>query len=302
MTPVIAFGELLYDCFPTGRKIGGAPLNFAWHMAAHGFPVRFCSAVGRDADGGALLREVAALGLATSDIGRSEAYPSGRVTVTLTPGGGHAFAIGTPAAWDDIPVPETLAAEAEKASAVCWGTLALRTPANRDRCFALVRRARRARKIFDVNLRQEFYSRELLHEALGLCTVLKLSDEELPVLRGFFSLPADDRGALAALSRDYAIPEILYTLGAAGAIGLADGVFYEQPCIDAGPVADTVGCGDAFTAGWAAARLKGADFPTALEHAARVAGYVAAVRGAIPPACGSLYGRSFSTAAGSASS
>ena len=248
----IGLGEVLWDLLPGGRQLGGAPANFAYHAHALGAESLVVSRVGRDDLGRDLLERLNALGLATSGISVDPVAPTGTVSVTLDPTGQPAYTIHTDVAWDFLEAGPEVLRVAAAADAVCFGTLAQRHPVARESIRRVLQATRsEALRIFDINLRQRFWSREVIVESLALATVLKLNDEELPILADLLGWPGDDdQGLLARLDLK---------------------------------VADTVGAGDSYTAALALGLLSGKAPEDILRIAHRVADFVCTQPGATPP-------------------
>lgn len=280
----IGLGEVLWDLLPGGRQLGGAPANFAYHAHALGAESLVVSRVGRDDLGRDLLERLNALGLATSGIAVDPVAPTGSVSVTLDPTGKPAYTIHLDVAWDLLEAdPEGLRAAAG-ADAVCFGTLAQRHPVARESIRRLLQATRPdALCIFDINLRQRFWSREVIVESLALATVLKLNDEELPILADLLGWPADDdHRLLARLAERFDLRAVALTRGARGSLLWTAGRTWNWPGSDL-KVADTVGAGDSYTAALALGLLSGKAPEDILCIAHRVADFVCTQSGATPP-------------------
>ena len=280
---VIGIGELLWDLLPTGRQMGGAPANFAYHARALGADGRVISRVGQDALGAELIERLGELGVPTGGISVDPTYPTGTVTVEVSADGQPTFTIHEGVAWDHLEATPALLAELARADAVCFGTLAQRCEASRAAIRSLVGAApRSAVRIFDINLRQRFYSRELIEESLALSNVVKLNDTELPVVADLLALTGSDEAQLAQLAERYHLRFVACTRGAKGSL-LYDGTrIVEQPGLQVA-VRDTVGAGDAFTAAVALGLLAGWDVEKIGSVANEIAAYVCSCAGATPP-------------------
>ena len=274
---VIGLGELLWDEFPGGRKPGGAPANVAFQCHQLGLTGRVASRVGDDADGRELVAFLAERGLPTDLIQTDDALPTGTVTVNHGADGPE-YVIHEPVAWDRIEAAQPLYAAAQQ-SAVCFGTLAQRT------CDAILPIAAYRRDdapaVFDVNLRQSFYDADVLRRSLNVATVLKLNDAEVPVVGGLLDLPTDATAFLAAAVDRFGLSLACVTRGPDGCLIRADGPAVAVPS-EPITVADTVGAGDAFTAGLIFALLKHADPETCGRFANAVGGLAASRDGAMP--------------------
>ncbi len=278
---LLAAGELLWDELPTGRRCGGAPGNIVYHAAMQGLDARLCSAVGQDPDGDELLDFARSCGLKTDFIPQI-ALASGRVSVTLN-NGIPVYVIHSPAAWDAIPLTKAVGDFAASADAFCFGSLAQRNAESQKTILSLASLTpEKALRIFDANLRQEFYSKSILEDSLNVANVLKLSDEELPVMRKIFKLPEDSKEALQKILEKFKLHFILFSCGKNGSYYLDSSAYIFQETISGGAVTDTVGCGDSFLASFISAYLSGASPEYAMYHASAVAGLVAASSGAMP--------------------
>ena len=280
----IGLGEVLWDLLPGGRQLGGAPANFAYHAHALGAESLVVSRVGRDDLGRDLLERLNTLGLSTSGIAVDPVAPTGSVSVTLDPTGKPAYTIHLDVAWDFLETdPEGLRAAAG-ADAVCFGTLAQRHPVARESIRRVLQATRPdALCIFDINLRQRFWSREVIVESLALATVLKLNDEELPILADLLGWPAeDDDRLLARLAERFDLRAVALTRGARGSLLWTAGRTWSWPGSDL-KVADTVGAGDSYTAALTLGLLSGKAPEDILRIAHRVADFVCTQSGATPP-------------------
>ncbi|MBI5424241.1 MAG: carbohydrate kinase [Opitutae bacterium] len=282
MIRCVGLGEVLWDELPAGRQLGGAPANFAYHTAALGAAATVVSRVGADAAGLDLLARLRALGLPTDAVEIDPRAPTSSVSVALDAAGHAHYTIHENVAWDFLAGESAGRAAIAAADAVCFGSLAQRTASARDAIHALLQRSRPgALRIFDLNLRQHYYSREVITASLALATMLKLNETELPVLRELFALPPDDRGALAELATRFQLRAAIFTRGADGCLVHAGGEWIDHPGkkVD---VADTVGAGDSFTAAFAMGLLRGWSLATVVERAIDISAYVCTQRGATP--------------------
>jgi len=278
---ILAAGELLWDILPKGKQCGGAPGNVVYHALLHGMSAMLCSAVGQDALGNELLETIREKGLSADFITKNE-LPTGTVTVSLQ--NGHPeYTIHQPAAWDKIIVTDAVRKFAKEADVFCFGSLAQRSAVSREsiRLIADLMPSK-AKKVFDVNLRQDFYSREMMEESLNIATILKISDEELPVLRKLLQLSEDLKTALQELLKRFTLESVIYTMGAKGSICCTEDEWIQEPVFSAGPATDTVGCGDSFLASFISAVLSGFSIKEAMHHASVIAGMTAVRNGAMP--------------------
>lgn len=295
MKYVIGLGEALFDCLPEGRKLGGAPANFAFHVSQFGLNGCAVSAIGNDELGREIIETFTNVGLRY--VLPRVPYPTGTVQVTLSGNGIPQYDICTGVAWDNIPYTEEIAALAPDTQAVCFGSLAQRNGTSRATIQAFLdAMPADALRVFDINLRQQWYSKEVIEQSLQRCNVLKINDEELDVVapmllesrlatRDSTTLIAEDE-ALAtqvcrALIEQYGLRMLILTCGATGSyVFTADEVSKQStPKVQ---VADTVGAGDSFTATFVAQLLLGRTVQEAHKKAVEVSAFVCTQHGAMP--------------------
>ena len=280
---IVGMGEALWDVLPEGKKIGGAPANFAYHVSQFGFDSRVVSAVGRDADGQEIL-DVFAQKKLTCEIEQVD-YPTGTVQVTLDAVGVPCYEIKEGVAWDNIPFTDDLKRLALSTRAVCFGSLAQRNEVSRtsiNRFLDTMPDGEGQLKIFDINLRQGFFTKDIIRDSCQRCNVLKINDEELVAISRLFGYPGIDlQDKCWILLAKYNLKMLILTCGTNGSYVFTPGVvsFQETPKV---PVADTVGAGDSFTATFTAALLKGKSVPEAHKLAVEVSAYVCTQSGAMP--------------------
>ena len=279
---ILAAGEILWDLLPSGRQLGGAPANFAYHAHALGAEARVVSRVGNDPLGCEIVERLGALGLPTDGVSVDPGAPTGTVTVEVQPDGQPRFTIHEQVAWDRIRVDAASLEFAARAAAVCFGTLAQRCAVSGAAIRQLVSQTPTTTlRVFDINLRQHFFSRELVESSLALANALKLNEAELPVLAAMFNLAGDPRAQLAALAGRFQLRAVALTRGANGSLLLADGAWSEHPGLPV-KVVDAVGAGDAFTAAWTLGLLARRPLDEINRHANEVAAYVCSQPGATP--------------------
>ena len=277
---VAGLGEVLWDMLPDGRQCGGAPANVIFHASKLGAQGLVVSAVGADADGDDLLAFLKGKGIDCSLVARND-LPTGTVTVTLD-NGMPSYVIHRPAAWDAIPYTAAIDAVIPRLSAVVFGSLAQRDERSRETLFRVLRHpSLHALKLFDINLRQKFYNREIIAESLEVADVLKLNDEECAVLAELFDLPGGQRETVAALADRFKLSQVILTLGAKGSMLYDGAAFAEYPVAPCDKLVDTVGCGDAFLAAWCVAFLSGKGADAAMREATNLSAYVAGHKGAM---------------------
>lgn len=279
---IYGVGEVLWDLLPDGPQMGGAPANFAYHAQALGANAQVISRVGRDELGQEILRRLDAMGLSHGLVQRDDDLPTGTVSVALQSGGVPQFTIHENVAWDNLALAPEALALMQTADAICFGTLGQR---HATACHTIQRLVAevptRAWRVFDINLRQHFYSREIIAQSLQLANVLKLNDGELPVLAQLFALPGELREQLSALAQRFELRVVALTRGAQGSLLLADGEWSDHPGLPA-KVVDTVGAGDAFTAAMTLGLLARKPLAAINAHANKVAAYVCSQPGATP--------------------
>jgi fructokinase len=280
---VVGLGEVLWDELPGGRQLGGAPANFAFMAAQLGDRGIVASRVGADDDGEDARRILSERGLDLSDVQSDEAHPTGTVRVHLDAGGQPRYVITENVAWDYLEWTPQLGELARHADAVCFGTLAQRAPHARAtiRQFLGATREECAR-IFDVNLRQSFYSIEILSESFELATIAKLNHEELPIVADLLKLGGRGENAWAhRLIQVFDLQMVCVTRGARGSLMVTPSDLIEYPGLDVA-VIDTVGSGDAFTAALAHHHLRRAPLERIAESANRLGAWVATQTGGTP--------------------
>jgi fructokinase len=278
---IVSLGEVLWDLLPAGPQLGGAPANFVCHACALGAEARLVSRVGDDDLGREIIARLDALGLGTDCISVDARHATGTVGVELETGQPR-YVIHENVAWDFIEATPPALAAVRAADAVCFGTLAQRSEPSRSAIRALVSAsAPDALRVCDINLRQHFYSHELLAESLALANVLKLNDAELPVLAALFGLTGDTRAQLAALAGRFALRLIVLTRGAHGSV-LFDGTNWSEHSGIAVEVKDTIGAGDSFTAATVLGFLAGWPLDRINAFANEVAAFVCSQSGATP--------------------
>ena len=280
---IVGMGEALWDCLPEGKKIGGAPANFAYHVSQFGFNSRVVSAVGNDPLGDEIL-QVLAEKKVNAQIDRVD-YPTGTVQVTLDQVGVPQYEIKEGVAWDNSPFTPALRDLALRTRAVCFGSLAQRSAVSRatiNRFLDTMPDTGSELKIFDINLRQNFYTQEVLCDSMRRCNVMKINDEELVTISRIFGYPGIDlQDKCWILLAKYNLKMLILTCGTNGSYVFTPGLisFQETPKVK---VADTVGAGDSFTATFTAAILKGLSIPEAHKLAVEVSAFVCTQSGAMP--------------------
>ncbi|MCX6366607.1 MAG: carbohydrate kinase [Armatimonadetes bacterium] len=292
---IVGIGEVLWDLLPDGKFLGGAPGNFAFHASQLGAEGIVASAVGRDALGDEIIERLDSLGLSTEYVQRNDA-PTGTVTATLDAEGKATYIIHENTAWDQIHIGEDDAwgALALRADAVCFGSLAQRTSESRSSIqrFAFLASVRpRCLRIFDINLRQSYYSQEVVDTSLLLADAFKLNDEELPVVAELLELAGNEAELVAALWEKYpSLRVVALTRGASGSTLFTRFRRSDHPGypLAEGVTPDTVGAGDSFTAALAVGLLHFDDLDTLHDKASRLAAFVCSQPGGTPLHSGTM--------------
>ena len=277
---IVGIGELLFDVFPDRKALGGAPTNFAYHCQHLGHEAISVSAIGHDALGKEIKAELQARQLPA--ILQETDYPTGTVQVTLSATGSPTYEISEGVAWDHIAFTDELQALAQRTDAVCFGSLAQRHEASRTTILSFLKAMPEGSlRIFDINLRLQYYTRETIHTSLDHADILKLNDEEVPIVARLLGLEGDMEAVCRQVLTDYSLRAVILTRGAAGCSTYHEkgSVFHPSACIE---VADTVGAGDSFTAGFISALLAGRSHLEAVALATRLAAFVCSHHGAMP--------------------
>ena len=276
---IVGIGEILWDMLPSGKALGGAPANFAYHATRLGEEGWAVSAIGPDALGREIMDIVTEKRL--KNIISLTDKPTGTVQVELDAKGVPTYTIMEGVAWDHIPFTPEMEALAQRADAVCFGSLVQRL-ASRESVLRFLRATRPdALKVFDINLRQHYYSPEVLEESLKIADILKINDEEIRIVADMFGLGGDDVAVSRTLIDRYALRLVILTKGAQGSEVITVDDTLPQPAGEA-EVVDTVGAGDSFTAAFVVAYLRGASLADAQRLASDTAAYVCSRKGAMP--------------------
>lgn len=278
---IVGLGEALWDVLPDGKKLGGAPANFAYHAAQFGLDTIAISALGEDK-----LAEETIEALKEHQLNYlmpRVPYPTGTVQVTLTGDGIPTYDIKENVAWDNIPFTDEMMEIAKNARAVCFGSLAQRNVVSRENIHKFLDATPDdCVKIFDINLRQQFYTKEVIKESLKRCNILKINDEELVLIGRMFGYPGlDIENKCWLILGKYNLDMLVLTCGTNGSYVFTPGQmsFQETPKVE---VADTVGAGDSFTGSFCASILNGKPVPEAHKTAVQVSAFVCTQNGAMP--------------------
>ena len=280
---VIGIGEALFDMLPDGKKLGGAPANFAYHVSQFGIDSCAVSAMGKDELGKELVEELNLHNL--SHHMEEVDFPTGTVQVSLDSNGIPAYEIRENVAWDNIPFSPALREMARNCTAVCFGSLAQRSHVSRctiNNFLDTMPDGEGCYKVFDINLRQGFFTKEIIIESISRCNILKINDEELITVSRLFGYPGIDlQNKCWLMLGKYDLKMLILTCGVNGSYVFTPGAvsFIDTPEV---AVADTVGAGDAFTGAFVASLLKGRGVREAHETAVKVSAYVCTQNGAMP--------------------
>lgn len=280
---VVGMGEALWDVLPEGKKIGGAPANFAYHVSQFGLPSCVVSAIGDDALGKEIIENFTSKGL--DQLIAEVPYPTGTVQVEIDQTGIPLYDIKENVAWDNIPYTEHLDALAKRTKAVCFGSLAQRNVVSRETINHFLDTMPKdddSLIVFDVNLRQGFYNKEILCKSMQNCNILKINDEELITVSRMFGYHGIDlQDKCWILLGKYNLKMLILTCGINGSYVFTPGNVSFQPTPKV-EVADTVGAGDSFTAAFIASILKGKSVTEAHTIAVKTSAFVCTQKGAMP--------------------
>lgn len=280
---IVGIGEALWDVLPEGKKIGGAPANFAYHVSQFGLQSYVVSAVGDDILGNQILENFKEKNL--QNLIATVPYPTGTVQVEIDQVGVPQYVIKENVAWDNIPFTPELEELAKRTNAVCFGSLAQRNVISRNTINHFIDAMPKNNDtliIFDVNLRQGFFNKEILDDSMKRCNVLKINDEELVTISRMMGYPGIDlQSKCWLLLGHYNLDMLILTCGVNGSYIFTAGTmsFLPTPQVE---VADTVGAGDSFTAAFTASILKGLPVAEAHRRAAEVSAFVCTQNGAMP--------------------
>lgn len=278
---VVGLGEVLWDMLPEGRKIGGAPVNFAYHAGQFGIDTMAVSAIGNDKLGEDTIAEMN--GKHLNHIFPSVPYPTGSVQVSLDEKGVPAYDIKENVAWDNIPFTNEIESVARSCRAVCFGSLAQRNTVSRNTIRKFIESTPSGCiRIFDINLRQNFYTSNVIRDSLEHCNILKINDEEIMLVSRMFNYDSSNiENVCRTIMEDFSLEMVILTCGTKGSYIFTKGgvSFMPTPKVN---VADTVGAGDSFTGSFCAAILRGLPVAEAHKKAVEVSAYVCTQNGAMP--------------------
>jgi len=280
---IAGIGELLWDVLPEGEEIGGAPVNFSFHVnafGARGIPI---STVGHDDRGKRALGLLRQNGLNVAAVSISNEYCTGYVNASVDNEGAAIYSFPDDVAWDHLNINEYADSVKVKLDAICFGSLAQRSKVSRKAIYSFLDDLRpQTVRIFDINIRQNFFCREIIESSLKRANILKLNDEELVTIAGLLDLKGSAQDWLMALINRYDLGMVILTRGGNGSILTTPDGFSEHPGVDT-QIVDTIGAGDSFTAATIIGYLHGFSLDEINEKANRIAACVCSQRGAMVP-------------------
>jgi len=279
---VAGIGELLWDILPQGKQLGGAPCNFVYHAYQAGCQPFVISSLGTDASGDEILSRFDELELDKSFVQLIQGFSTGTVTISLDVNGIPSYIIHENVAWDNMVWNNSLEALAKSVDAVCFGSLAQRNSVSRQTILKFLEATRPdCLKVFDINLRQSFYNRVTIIRSLEFANILKLNDDELPVVAGLLGLQGTDDELMSQLMQKFSLKLVALTKGDKGSILMTskEKSFMEVPKVK---IADTVGAGDSFTAILVAGLLRNEELKKIHKTATQIAAFVCTQKGATP--------------------
>lgn len=281
MKKIVGIGEILWDVFPQGKVLGGAPANFAYHVSQFGLDGVAVSAIGKDSLGDEIMENLKDKQLKT--VIENVDFPTGTVQVTLDGNGIPQYEICENVAWDNIPMTDQLKKLALETETVCFGSLAQRNNVSYNTInLFLDNLPKDSLIVFDINLRQHFYTRDLIENSLNKANILKINDDEVKIVASLFGWEEmSELDVCKKIKNDYDMKLIVLTRGTEGSYVISDNEMSFKPTPKV-QVADTVGAGDSFTATFVASLIKGKSIEFAHELAVQVSAYVCTQKGAMP--------------------
>ena len=280
---MVGLGEILWDFLPSGRQLGGAPANFAYIASVFGCESVVASRIGADELGREAIARLSAFGVSSSYLQEDSVHPTGRVLVEVDHKGQPKFEIVESVAWDFLEWSDSWQKLAQVADAVCFGSLAQRSPQSQNTIRKFLRETRpESTRVFDVNLRRSFYSAEVISESLKMASIAKFNHDELPIVASLLGLEsANEELAARKILLAYALELVSITRGANGSLLVSRAESSDHSGIVV-QVADAVGAGDAFTAGLVHGFLQGASLQEMNDLANRMGAWVSSQPGAMP--------------------
>jgi fructokinase len=282
MLNAIGIGEVLWDLLPTGKLVGGAPSNFAYHTQQQGASSCIVSAVGNDSNGNEIKEALLKKNL-TTDYIQTVDYPTGTVDVNLNSSGEPSYSINENVAWDYISLPKNIDKQIKHTAILCFGSLAQRNAYTRNSIKKIIQKVNDdCLIVFDINIRQSYYNKEIIQESLAFCNVLKLNVDELAILRSLLNLKGlDDKVVIEKIMKQYNLKLVALTYGSKGSVLMTPNNVSQlkTPKIN---VLDTIGAGDSFTATMAMEFVKGKSLDKVHQRAIEVSSFVCQSNGAMP--------------------
>lgn len=279
---IAGLGEILFDVLADSEEIGGAPVNFAYHAGRLGADGAAISTIGDDDRGRRASSELMNRELCLSGVSIDREHATGYVEARLDDQGVATYYFPDDIAWDHLKLNDTAMGFAEQVDAVCFGTLAQRSEESRKAIQTFLDAAPQALKVYDMNLRQDFYSKEIITESLERADVLKLNDDEIKVVAPMFGLEGSERDMLKELHDDFKLKCSVLTRGDKGSLIISAEGEVEHHGIEVKAIADTIGAGDSFTASVAIGLLLEHSLAEISEHANKLAAHVCTRKGAMP--------------------
>ncbi len=279
---VVGLGEILWDFLPEGKQLGGAPANFVYHAQNLGAKGVIISAIGNDDLGDEILDQVKTVNLCVDYIARDRKHPTGTVSVELVNQGIPDYTIHENVAWDYIRWNPTMLALAKKADAVCFGSLAQRSPVSHETIDKFLKSTKPdCLRIYDVNLRQAYHSADTIRKSLERTIILKLNEDELPVIAKYCHITGNEERVVKKIIDKYHLKLIALTKGRKGSVLYNPDLksVVRAPSVQ---VVDTVGAGDAFTAAFCIGLLKKQSLEMLHQRATTLAAYISTQKGAMP--------------------
>jgi fructokinase len=279
---IAGIGEILWDVFPSGKKVGGAPANFAYHTRVQGARSEVVSCIGDDDSGREIITHLKKIGLSDNYIFIDNQHPTGWVDIDLDDDGKPNFTIHEQVAWDYIPFTDELRKFATQVNAVCFGSLAQRSAVSRSAIRSFLQNTpEKSLRVLDINLRQQYYDAATIKSCLRMANCLKLNEDELPVVQRLLGLKGSADKVVNHLVEEYGLVLLALTMGSRGSrlLGVGEDSFLESPKVD---VVDTVGAGDAFTAAMVIGFLENYPIPVIHKKANFLSAYVCTQTGATP--------------------
>jgi fructokinase len=277
---VVCYGEVLWDIFPSQTKPGGAPMNVAYHLSKLGIDSRMISRVGNDEAGKKLIKLLTEWNIPTENCQIDQTYETGKVIATVLPGNEMSYSIQSPVAWDFIAPKTNYDSLVSEADAFVFGSLVTRNDTSRETLYQLIEKAKF--NVFDINLRQPFYSPETIKYLLGKCNLLKLNETEIELISTWFTNEKfEEETSVRFLQDEFDIDEVIVTKGSEGASYYTQTESYSFPAFEV-TVKDTCGSGDSFLAAFLAKKFENETPETGMIYATGLGAFVASHEGACP--------------------